>query len=178
MRAPLWALTLVAAVALCVACRAQGTTAPLVEDGYGGEYCQPTAGTVRLTYGAGMPENTSDSPVRVTGVELTHAVGMELVGAKLMQVPAHGPGEAIGALGGWPPDFEGDRRLEADFDAAPPLDGAVIPPSRTEIPHFVVGIRATPGGHAGPVKVTYTSEGDEFTWTGRLTYRAAGAGGC
>lgn len=177
-----WASRSVKLMVVClVASGCAGTRpAPLGPPGEGGEYCQgslPRDGI--LAFGAGEAENRSDFPVTVTKVELVDAIGMRLLGAKAQFGPIDAQeSQTVGALSGWPPDFEGHDGLEARFNEAKEIEGSTIAPSIATKPSFVIGVRAEPGGRSGPLRLTYRSGNDEWTWTGSITFRAGDGTSC
>jgi len=166
---------LIAALALAAGCGRFGTEPPLEESG-GAHICarQVTEGDL-FSFGAGDTVNRSGYDAEVVKVELLDAVGMELVGAKVVYYSTREPSGndlSVGLLGGWPPDF-GDAALEAEFERADDLEGAVIPPDEDTAASFVVGVRVTQGAQTGPLRLTYRAGGRQWTWTGGITFRTA-----
>jgi len=178
VRGPWGPVLAVALTATLSGCEITPLTPPLHEEAYGGKYCATLLSEGLLAFGAGIPENISDDDVTVTGVELVDAVGMELIGTRIIYVPVDGPGETMGVLDGWPPDMSDLPDLEAAFAEGGEIEGAVIPPSTDTKPSFVVGIRAEPGGHSGPLRVTYRAGDREWTWTAKIRYGIADGDDC
>lgn len=160
-------------------CQSAAKDAPLSPPGDGGEFCQeriPRDGL--LAFGAGEVTNRANFDVTVTKVELVDPVGMELVGARTLYVPEKGPSLAMGVLSGWPPDFTGYDDLEARFREAGETEGSTMTPTTTMMASFAIGVRAEPGGRSGPLRLTYRSGDDEWTWTGTITFRAGDGTSC
>jgi hypothetical protein len=170
------AIICVASVATLAGCddseapaRLDSVTGPTFDRGI----CVAASEGPRYTIGVADAENTGDGPVTVTSAELTKPNGITATDIDLIVLKPSTPLGEFGVWNGSPPEIPRTGVERHLWDSRVPVEGATLPVSPARL-NFVVSMEGESGGTAGPVKITYEdADGDEGTWTSKVTYQVS-----
>lgn len=124
-----------------------------------GEYCLPLWGNGRITMGWEVLENKGDVPVTINSVSLTDPHNLVIDQVRLQYLDEE-PGMLVGVRRDW-----------KKMDKSMPGIGATIEPIKKDDRGVgLVLLMSTPDdtskAWSGPARVTYTADGETYTWVG------------